>query len=140
MTSASNSMMTTQFAHETTLTLRRLLPRLEQEFADQVATAEWATFRHRLDQHFPRLFDLLRKLYQGRYDFFYHLERILALAAQSWLDRPAALKALDDQREAQPDWYQAQQMLGGVCYVDLFAGDLNGICQQIPYFKELARG
>jgi glycosidase len=28
-------------------------------------------------------------------------------------------------------------MLGGVCYVDLFAGDLAGIRAKIPYFKEL---
>ena len=28
-------------------------------------------------------------------------------------------------------------MLGGVCYVDLFAGDLDGIRERIPYFKEL---
>ncbi len=28
-------------------------------------------------------------------------------------------------------------MLGGVCYVDLFAGDLQGLRQKIPYFKEL---
>ena len=102
-----------------------------------MATAEWTTFRRRLDEHFPRLFGLLLQLYQGRYDFFYHLERILALAARSWLERPAALKSLDAKREAQPDWYQAQQMLGGVCYVDLFAGDLTGIRRKIPYFKEM---
>ena len=36
-----------------------------------------------------------------------------------------------------PDWFQSQQMLGGVCYVDLFAGDLAGIRERIPYFKEL---
>ncbi len=28
-------------------------------------------------------------------------------------------------------------MLGGVCYVDLFAGDLEGVKSKIPYFKEL---
>ena len=28
-------------------------------------------------------------------------------------------------------------MLGGVCYVDLFAGDLEGMKSKIPYFKEL---
>ena len=28
-------------------------------------------------------------------------------------------------------------MLGGVCYVDLFAGNLDGVRAQIPYFKEL---
>ncbi len=28
-------------------------------------------------------------------------------------------------------------MVGGVCYVDLFAGDLEGIREKIPYFQEL---
>jgi len=28
-------------------------------------------------------------------------------------------------------------MLGGVCYVDLYAGNLTGIREKIPYFKEL---
>ena len=28
-------------------------------------------------------------------------------------------------------------MVGGVCYVDLFAGDLAGLREQLPYFKEL---
>jgi amylosucrase len=65
------------------------------------------------------------------------VERILALAASSWQERPAALKALDAQRELQPTWYQSEQMLGGVCYVDLFAGDLQGLREQIPYFQEL---
>jgi glycosidase len=127
----------TQLTHATTVTLARLLPRLEQTFADQVATPEWAVFRRRLDTHFPRLFHLLLQLYQGRYDFYYHLEQILALAARSWLNRPAELQALDAQREAEPHWYQDQRMLGGVCYVDLFAGNLDGVRARIPYFKEL---
>src|SRR5258708_24147699 len=28
-------------------------------------------------------------------------------------------------------------MAGGVCYVDLFAGDLKGLRDKIPYFKQL---
>ena len=28
-------------------------------------------------------------------------------------------------------------MIGGVCYVDLFAGDLTGLRDKIPYFQEL---
>ncbi len=28
-------------------------------------------------------------------------------------------------------------MVGGVCYVDLFANNLDGIRSKIPYFKEL---
>ena len=44
---------------------------------------------------------------------------------------------LDAEREAKPTWYQDHKMLGGVCYVDLFANDLDGIHKKIPYFKEL---
>ncbi len=117
--------------------LVRLLPRLEDEFAAAAGTAEWVAFERRLTTHFPRLFALLVQLYGERYDFFYDLERILALAAASWLERPAALKALDAAREAEPTWYQSELMLGAVCYVDLFAGDLDGVRDQVPYFQEL---
>ncbi|HAJ38284.1 MAG TPA: amylosucrase [Chloroflexi bacterium] len=118
-------------------TFARLLPRLESEFAAVTATEAWATFRRRLDAHFNDLFNLLFTLYGDRYDFLYHLERLLAEAAQSWLDRPQPLKALDAERERQPLWYQSEQMLGGVYYVDLFAGDLKGMRAKIPYFQEL---
>src|SRR5689334_8266601 len=118
------------------LSLTRLLPRLQARFA-QAAPATWATFEARLQTHFPTLFPLLRHLYGTQYDFFYHLESILALAARMWLARPPDLQALDAEREQHPDWFQAQTMLGGVCYVDLFAGNLAGIREKIPYFKEL---
>jgi amylosucrase len=59
------------------------------------------------------------------------------MAATSWLERPSDLKQLDDRREAEPRWFQSEKMLGGVCYVDLFAGDLAGIRRKIPYFQEL---
>jgi amylosucrase len=118
-------------------TFARLLPRLETEFAADRATEAWATFRRRLDAHFNDLFELLFTLYGDRYDFLYHLERLLVEAAQSWLERPAALQALDAERERAPLWYQSEQMLGGVYYVDLFAGDLKGMRAKIPYFQEL---
>jgi amylosucrase len=126
-----------QLERESSRSLERLLPRLEAEFADAVGTSAWLSFRTRLDAHFPTLFPLLLALYGQRYDFFYYLERILALAAQSWLARPDELRTLDAGREANPRWFQSEQMLGGVCYVDLFAGDLQGIHAKIPYFKEL---
>ena len=127
----------TRLPMESARSYARLLPRLQQQFADQVGADDWRSFEARLAEHFPDLFRLLVGLYGGRYDFFYHLERILALAAQSWLARPADLKELDGKREADPVWFQSQQMLGGVCYVDLFAGDLQRLRQKLPYFKEL---
>jgi amylosucrase len=59
------------------------------------------------------------------------------LAARSRNGRPADLKAVDAAREADPAWFQSNCMLGGVCNVDRFAGDLEGIRAQIPYFREL---
>ena len=119
------------------LSLRRLLPRLEAQYVSEANAAEWASFRTRLETHFEKLFRVLVHLYGGRYDFFYHLESILAAAARLWLARPAELKALDERRETNPGWFHSQEMLGGVCYVDLFAGNLAGIRARIPYFKEL---
>ncbi|MBE7468158.1 MAG: amylosucrase [Anaerolineae bacterium] len=121
------------------LTLTRLLPRLENTFRKEAKAnpAHWQIFIARLRANFERLFELLFHLYGSQYDFFYHLEQILTVAARMWLARPAELKALDETRERDPLWFQSQQMVGGVCYVDLFAGDLNGIRQKIPYFKEL---
>jgi amylosucrase len=80
---------------------------------------------------------LLLTLYGSHYDFYYHLENILSTAARMWLDRSGDLKALDKQREADPLWYQSEKMVGGVCYVDLFASDLRGLRSKIPYFKQL---
>ncbi len=123
-------------AEQADVSLQRLLPRLREAFRT-AAPADWLAFERRLTAHFPRLFRLLHHLYGSHYDFFYHLEQILLSAASLSLARPAELKALDAEREAQPDWFQSEQMLGGVCYVDLFAGNLAGIRAKLPYFREL---
>jgi glycosidase len=119
--------------------LDRLIPRLKKRFEahTRINPEDWTLFMGRLQTHFGRLFPLLLRLYQDRYDFFYYLEELLAAIAQSWIDRPETLKALDLEREANPTWYHDHRMLGGVCYVDLFAGDLDGVRERIPYFREL---
>jgi amylosucrase len=122
--------------HQAQLSLDRLLPRLRAGLASASPT-DWQAFETRLTANFPTLFDLLVRIYGDQYDFFYHLECILATAAEMWLARPADLKALDAAREDDNRWFQSQQMLGGVCYVDLFAGNLAGIRAKLPYFREL---
>ena len=121
------------------ISLDRLMPRLGSHFADYAhqAPEDWQVFVLRLEETFPRLFELLVHLYGQQYDFFFQLEDLLCRMAQSWVERPPDLKELDAIRESMPQWYQSNQMVGGVCYVDLFAGDLNGIRDRIPYFKEL---
>ena len=125
------------FSKEIQTSLARLMPRLEARFADQVDQGDWHGYVQRIHTHFPRLFKLLFQLYGQQYDFFYHLEDIMATATQMWVERPDDLKALDVMREADPHWYQANRMVGTMCYVDLFAGDLQGISDRIPYLTEM---
>lgn len=117
--------------------LSRLLPRLEQRFAAQADEAQWDAFTRRLRTYFPPLFRRLYALYGQHYDFFYHLEGILASVTKMWLERPGELKALDALRETDPDWFQSNRMVGAMCYVDLFAGSLQRMHEKIPYLKEL---
>lgn len=120
-------------------TLARLLPRLEQHFsaASKKQPQAWKAFLSRLEKHFPRLFDLYFRLYSDQYDFFYHLEDLVTTLAKTWLSRPADLQSLDETREADANWFLSNQMLGGVAYVDLFAGNIEGVRQKISFFKEL---
>lgn len=117
----------------------RVLLHLEKIFADHLIRQpeDWQTFVQRLRVNFPRLFDLYFHLYASQYDFYYHLEDLLVTMARKWFERPIELKTLDLQREADPDWFQSNRMLGGVVYVDLFSQNLAGIKEKIPYFKEL---
>ena len=119
--------------------LARLIPRVERALAGLVAADErgWQAFQDRLQRVFPALFKLYLELYGDHYDFFFHLEDLLTSLGRSWFARPDALRELDSAREHNPRWFQSNQMLGGVLYVDLFAGDLEGVRARIPYFKEL---
>ena len=132
-------MLTFDPERESKRTLQRLIPRLRKEISDLIADDPigWQNFSARLEKYFPALFDLYLDLYGSRYDFFFHVEDLLLALARSWFERPADLRELDQAREANPHWFQSNQMLGGVCYVDLFAGNLEGVRAKIQYFKEL---
>src|SRR4030043_893552 len=121
------------------VTLSRLLPRLDERSRSITGTDPkgWGAYCLRIEANFLKLFQLLYTLYGDQYDFFYHLEDLLYRKSTSWIEPPDDLKQLDVRREADPNWFQSNQMLGGVCYVDLFAGDLKKLCAKIPYFKEI---
>ena len=126
-------------SHESARSLARIIPRLEAAFAAEIVADPqgWQTFVQRLDTYFPALFQLYFELYHTHYDFFFHLEDLLTSLARAWFARSAELRKLDSVREADPLWFQSNKMLGGVIYVDLFAGNLEEVRAKIPYFKEL---
>ncbi len=126
-------------SREAKRTLDRLQPRLKTRFADFIINQpqEWQIFEERLNRHFEDLFRILYHLYGKHYDFFFHSIQLLNVLATYWIERSPELKKLDAERENRPEWFQSNQMLGGVCYVDLFAGTLKGIQEKVPYFKEL---
>jgi amylosucrase len=94
-------------------------------------------YLERVRRHLPALHQELAMLYGERDDFEQVMLSVLSACHRASRDRCDELQALDLQREAHPHWFESQRMLGGVCYVDLFAGNLDGIEANIPYFKEL---
>ena len=123
---------------EVELCRRRLDPRIKEVWSRlEVAHELQEEFSRRMDQHFGRLFELLFELYGNRYDFFYHLEQIVATMAEAFAHRPEALRRTDRRRVNDPDWFQSERIVGGALYVDLFSGNLSKLADSIDYFKQL---
>jgi amylosucrase len=96
-----------------------------------------AEFDRRLAARFPTLHGLFRRLYGERDDALDQLAGVIGDAATSWARRPTDLRVADARREEDSSWYLSNRMLGGVCYVDRYAGDLAGVRARIPEFVEL---
>lgn len=125
-------------AYEAQLSLYRLLPRLRALWEEKQLESELVEpFENRLNEQWPRLFRLLKGLYGHRYDFFFHLERILLAVGQGYLDRDAELRQSDQQRIHETDWFASQKMVGGALYVDLFSENLGELRKHIGYFRNL---
>ncbi len=120
-------------------TFARLYPRIQTTFREHIQSSpeDWEIFARQLTANFESLFNALARVYGNQYDFYYHLEALLETLARSWFDRSVGLKELDRQRQNDPLWFQSNRQVGGVCYVDLFAGNLDNLKSKIEYFKEL---
>ena len=91
------------FAYEAARTLRRIRPkilkRIEESSKSLYSDLQLEEMIDaRLEEHWPRLFELLYRLYGTHYDFFYYLERILLTAIDSWINSPEELSQLDVRR------------------------------------------
>lgn len=96
-----------------------------------------ARFIGRMEKHLPGLLSHYRDLYGETKDFVTQFFALSVQITEAWLARGEDLAAMDSETEAHPNWFNDEQEVGGVCYVDLFAGNLKGIEKKTPYFKEL---
>lgn len=83
----------------------------------------------------PSMRRSLERLYGGRADEVG--QRLHDLVATALDERPADLRALDEERLLRPDWLQLPEMLGYVAYTERFAGDFAGVGDRLDYLTGL---
>ena len=116
-----------------------LLAVLQEHLArdTRVAAADRDVFLHRLPQQLPRIVTSLSAVYGSGPEIWDVVARAVLTAWDAYAERPADLRDLDRQREGAAPWFTSREAVGGVCYVDRYAGTIAGLREQIPYFREL---
>lgn len=102
-----------------------------------VSAAERAPFLARLERHWPDVVEGWELPYGSHRSGRSSLERLVAVMAGAFRQRSQALRDLDAERVAQPDWFQRPEMIGYVCYVDRFAGTIAGVERHVGYLDDL---
>ncbi|GIG28293.1 amylosucrase [Cellulomonas marina] len=97
----------------------------------------WAAFEARVARELPRLVDLFHHVYGEGPRVDEELALLVGQLATSWQGRSEPLRTLDAQREADPEWFSSERALGGVLYVDRWAGSLAALRERIGYLREL---
>jgi len=92
--------------------------------------------RRSLEQ-LPMLAMNLKALYGHRNDFNDVLKDILKTFIVAGLERPEELKALDLQRENNPNWLGSNKSIEATLYVDRHCGTLDNLEKEINLFKSL---
>jgi amylosucrase len=114
-----------------------LKERLRPTLAARCLPRDADLFLIRLERYFEDLYLPLLQLYGDRADshqqFFILFDQML----DAYVARPEALRLLDLERQVTPDWFQRPDMVGYVCYTDLFANTLAGVRERISYLCEL---
>lgn len=103
----------------------------------RVDARQRASFTRRLREQLRPLAASLTAVYGRRPDFWGITAAAVLTAWEAFVERPRDLQELDDRREAERPWFLSNRVVGGVCYVDRYAGTVAGLRRRIPYFKEL---
>lgn len=79
----------------------------------------------------------LTRLYGQSHNIPALMDRLRALLANHTAARPADLRALDLDRDIDPDWFMSQEQVAYVFYIDRFAGRLADLPAHIDYLRDL---
>jgi amylosucrase len=63
--------------------------------------------------------------------------KLINTIADAYLARPAALRALDQEKEIKGNWFLSNEITGMSLYVDRFCGHLQNMPAKLDYFKKL---
>lgn len=93
---------------------------------------EMLAYRKRFDRHQEEL----RWLYMELYGNSSMYAELCDHMEQFYRERSVGLKNSDAQREARPDWYKQNDMMGMMFYIDNFAGNMKGVQKKLDYIQE----
>lgn len=89
-------------------------------------------FAQRMARHQAELKELYLQLYHDESRF----AEFCAMLEEYFAQRSEALKAMDVSREANPDWYRDQNLLGMLAYTQCFGKTLKGVQSHLDYLQE----
>ena len=93
---------------------------------------EIAEFELRLQKHHDELRWLYMELYNNGSMFFELIEYL----RKFYQERGDSLKAIDRKKEADPNWYRRNDLLGMMLYIDNFGGTINGVKEKLDYVQK----
>ncbi len=115
----------------------RLVAALADEAQQGLGRAEGRAFLDRIAVRMDDIAPPLRILYGDEHDLDALLLRLARLALRAAKQRPDALREIGRRREIDPRWFQREDMVGYVCYVEKFSGTLKELPSCLDYLGEL---
>ncbi len=104
----------------------------EPELTEEERNRQEEVYRRRFEHHFDELKWLYTELY-GNDSMFAELCDNLH---RFYEERNSGLRETDEKREADPNWYKNNDMLGMMLYIDNFAGNMKGVESKLDYLEK----
>ncbi len=108
----------------------------EEEEEEAEAAFRNAERRAVYEKRFARHIDELKWLYMELYGNSSMFAELCDNLYRFYEERNDDLKKIDQNREARPDWYKQNDMLGMMFYIDNFAGNMKGVESKLEYLEK----